>query len=82
MTERKLNFVKAGDNDASEVIISTGLHIANVASELERISYTISYPGGGDGIVLDGAALKEKFESAADAIINDASVRKVAIGQT
>ena len=45
MTERKLNFVRAGEQDASEITISTGTHAASVASPVARETYTISYPG-------------------------------------
>lgn len=66
MADRKLTFVRAGDKDASEVTISTGTHVANVASRLARETYTISYPGGGL------LSIKEKFADAAQAILDDA----------
>jgi hypothetical protein len=76
MAKRKLTFVKAGHQDASEVTISTGTHIAAVAPVLARETYTISYPTGGGG-----DALKEKFAAAAQAIIDDADARGVQIGE-
>lgn len=76
MATRTLHFVKAGDNDASEVTISTGTHIAAIAPVFARETYTISYPGGG------GAnALREKFDAAAQALIDDAAARGVQIGE-
>ena len=75
MAQRTLNFVRAGDNDASEVTISTGTHVAGIAPMVARETYTISYPGGGGGI-----ALKEKFAAAAQAVIDDSATRKVMIG--
>ncbi|TCB77251.1 hypothetical protein [Acinetobacter sp. ANC 4173] len=73
---RKITFVKAGDNDVSEVTISSGTHIAKVAPIVARETYTISYPGGGGAV-----ALKEKFAAAAQAVIDDAAARNVEIGE-
>jgi hypothetical protein len=76
MAQRKLTFVKAGDQDASEVTISTGVHVAAVAPVNARETYTISYPGGGGA-----KGLKEKFDAAAQAVIDDAAARNVPIGE-
>ena len=77
MAERVLNFVNAGEQDVSEVKISTGVHPAGPASPQARISYTISYPGTG---ALNPLTLKEEFAKAADAIIDDANARGVTPG--
>ncbi len=81
MTERVLNFVNAGDQDVSEVKISTGVHPAGPASPLARVTYTIAYPGGG-GNVEAAVALKESFIKAADSIIEDAKERNATPGHT
>eukprot|EP00456_Euglypha_rotunda_P090572 TRINITY_DN9496_c0_g1_i1.p3 TRINITY_DN9496_c0_g1~~TRINITY_DN9496_c0_g1_i1.p3 ORF type:complete len:100 (-),score=26.09 TRINITY_DN9496_c0_g1_i1:11-310(-) len=80
MAQRTLRFVRAGDNDVSEVTISTGTHIAGAASVVARETYTISYPGGGGGSG-GGKTLKAKFEDAAQAVIDDAAARGVQIGE-
>lgn len=77
MTERVLNFVNAGEQDVSEVKISTGVHPAGPANPLARVTYTISYPGVD---ALNPLTLKEEFAKAADAIIEDANNRGVTPG--
>ncbi len=82
MAERKLTFVRAGDNDVSEVTISTGTHIAGTAPVVARETYTISYPGGGGGGQPGNPTIfKEKFNDAAEKIIEDSIARKVQIGE-
>jgi hypothetical protein len=83
MTERVLNFVNAGDQDVSEVKISTGVHPAGPANPLARVTYTISYPDPKDGGKAEAAvALKESFIKAADCIIEDAKERNATPGHT
>ena len=85
MSDRKLTFVKAGDQDVSEVTISTGTHTAEPAAIANRFTYTISYPGvapSEDNPIIDAQAdLREKFSAAAEAIITDANERGVPIGE-
>lgn len=83
MAERKLNFVNAGEQDVSEVRISTGLHPASLAAAEGRVTYTISYPGPRPGTPTEAAAdhLKEMFVKAAETIANDANERDVTPGQ-
>ena len=78
MAERVLNFVNAGDQDVSEVTISTGVHSASPTDSANplRVTYTVSYPDPPDT-----NAFREEFVRAADAIINDAENRGVTPGQ-
>ena len=47
MADRTLNFINAGDQDVSEVKISTGTHTASEGNVNKRVTYTVSYPGNG-----------------------------------
>lgn len=77
MAERVLNFVNAGEQDVSEVKISTGVHPASPVNPLARISYTISYPGTD---AKNPLSIEEEFAKAAEAIIADANKRGVPPG--
>jgi hypothetical protein len=85
MSDRKLTFVRAGDQDVSEVTISTGRHAAATAAAANRYTYTISYPGvapSDENPAMDAQAdLREKFSAAAEAVIKDANERGVPIGE-
>ncbi|MFC7050786.1 hypothetical protein [Emcibacter nanhaiensis] len=72
MAERKLKFVGAGDQDVSEVTISTGTHRVSEAEPTRRVTYTISYPS---------EAINKAFKEAAEHIIEDAKKRGVEPGQ-
>jgi len=78
MTERKINFVGAGEQDVSEVTISTGTHPVSPADTVARVTYTISYP---DSSARNPLNLEESFSEAAKAIINDANARGVTPGK-
>lgn len=77
MAERVLNFVNAGEQDVSEVKISTGVHPASPADPRARVTYTISYP---DRDLANPLSLEEEFAKAAEAIIADANTRGVPPG--
>lgn len=79
MAERVLNFVNAGEQDVSEVKISTGIHPAAPAAPTARLTYTISYPGTDAANPL---SLEEEFAKAAEAIIKDANNRGVPPGHS
>ncbi len=86
MAERKLNFINAGDQDVSEVTISTGTEKARPADAVFRQTYTVSYPGGGGGGGNDKnnvqpLTLEQKFIAAAKAIEEDATQRGVTPGE-
>lgn len=70
MADRVLHFVNSGEQDVSEVRISTGVHTASPANPLAKITYTVSYP---QTVAATPQSLKETFAKAADAIIDDAS---------
>ncbi|MCR9221868.1 MAG: hypothetical protein NXI21_16710 [Alphaproteobacteria bacterium] len=78
MAERVLNFVNAGDQDVSEVTISTGRHEAGPVETTRRITYTISYPTPAPNSV---QAFEETFAAAAKEIVKDAEARDVEPGE-
>ena len=78
MTERKINFIGAGEQDVSEVTISTGTHPVSSGAIAARVTYTISYP---EKSVANPLELEESFSEAAKAIINDAHTRGVTPGK-
>ncbi|ATM95488.1 Uncharacterised protein [Yersinia frederiksenii] len=78
MAERVLNFINAGEQDVSEVIISTGVHLASPADPLAKVTYTISYPSQS---ATNPLSLKEEFAKAAEEITSDANNRGVPPGQ-
>ena len=80
MADRTLNFINAGDQDVSEVKISTGTHTASEGNVNKRVTYTVSYPGNGVA-KSNQQALEENFAKAAKEIIKDAKERKVELGE-
>lgn len=78
MTERKINFVGAGEQDVSEVTISTGTHPVSPADVAARVTYTISYP---EKSAVNPLELEESFAEAAKAIVEDAHARGVTPGK-
>lgn len=77
MADRVLTFVNAGEQDVSEVTISTGVHSTTPANETERVTYVISYP---EKSTANPLTLKEEFAKAAEAIVADANNRNVPPG--
>jgi len=77
MAERVLKFLNAGEQDVSEVKISTGVHPTSPANPLARITYTVSYP---EVSTPNPLSLEEEFAKAAEAIIADAKNRGVPPG--
>lgn len=78
MTKRTINFVGAGEQDISEVTISTGTHPVTGAPTTKRVTYTISYP---EADARNPLTIQDSFAEAAKAIVADAQQRGVDPGQ-
>ena len=68
--DRKITFIGAGEQDISEVTISSGTHTVETASSSDRVTYTISYPEQRPG----SRSLAEQFQEAAEAV--EAEIKK------
>ncbi|NOJ21075.1 hypothetical protein [Vibrio jasicida] len=78
MADRKINFIGAGEQDVSEVTISTGSHPVSPADIAARVTYTVSYP---EKSAVNPLEINESFAEAAQALINDAAARGVTPGK-